>query len=87
MTNLTQTRMAYGEALLELGRHRQDIVVLDADLYTSTRSELFAKEFPETVFRHRHRRAGPGQHIRRAGGLRSYSLLQFVRDFPDRPLL
>jgi transketolase len=50
MTNLTQTRMAYGEALLELGGHRQDVVVLDADLYTSTRSELFAKKFPERFF-------------------------------------
>lgn len=50
MTDLTQTRMAYGEALLELGGHRQDVVVLDADLYTSTRSELFAKKFPERFF-------------------------------------
>ena len=50
MTNLTQTRMAYGEALLELGGQRQDVVVLDADLYTSTRSELFAKKFPERFF-------------------------------------
>jgi transketolase len=50
MNHLSQTRMAYGEALLELGGHRRDIVVLDADLYTSTRSELFAKKFPERFF-------------------------------------
>ena len=49
-TPLTQTRMAYGEALLELGGRRSEIVVLDADLYTSTRSELFAKKYPERFF-------------------------------------
>jgi transketolase len=42
--------MAYGEALLELGGRRTDVVVLDADLYTSTRSELFAKKFPDRFF-------------------------------------
>ena len=39
--------MAYGEALLELGRQRPEIVVLDADLYNSTRTVLFKDEFPE----------------------------------------
>ena len=47
MSALEQTRMAYGEALLELGRERQDIIVLDADLFKSTRTVLFADEFPE----------------------------------------
>lgn len=45
--DLTQTRMAYGEALLELGRQRPEIVVLDADLFNSTRTVLFRDEFPE----------------------------------------
>jgi transketolase len=44
---LTQTRYAYGEALLELGRQRPEIVALDADLYKSTRTVLFRDEFPE----------------------------------------
>jgi transketolase len=44
---MTQTRFAYGEALLELGRQRPEIVVLDADLYNSTRTVLFRNEFPE----------------------------------------
>jgi transketolase len=47
MTELTQTRFAYGEALLELGRQRPDVVVLDADLYKSTRTVLFRDVFPE----------------------------------------
>src|SRR5208283_3850982 len=50
MTTRTETRMAYGEALLELGRQRSDIVVLDADLYNSTRSVLFGKAFPNRFF-------------------------------------
>lgn len=41
------TRDAFGEALRELGRERPDIVVLDGDVNNSTRTEYFAKEFPE----------------------------------------
>lgn len=44
------TRDAYGKALVELGRVNRDIVVLDADLSSSTRTGWFAKEFPERFF-------------------------------------
>lgn len=44
------TRQSYGEALLELGKERKDIVVLDADLSSATKTSLFAKEFPERFF-------------------------------------
>ena len=47
MAELTQTRDAYGQALLELGAKREDIVVLDADLYKSTRTVFFRDAFPE----------------------------------------
>jgi transketolase len=47
MTERIETRTAYGNALLELGRRRNDVVALDADLYNSTRSILFGKQFPE----------------------------------------
>ena len=40
------TRQSYGEALLELGKENQNIVVLDADLAGATKTVLFAKEFP-----------------------------------------
>ncbi len=44
------TRDAYGEALLELGTKRKEIVVLDADLSGSTKTGKFAKAFPERFF-------------------------------------
>lgn len=50
MPERVETRVAYGEALLDLGRARQDVVVLDADLYRSTRTVLFAEAFPERFF-------------------------------------
>jgi len=37
------TRDVYGEMLVELARHRSDIVVLDADLSGSTMTKFFAK--------------------------------------------
>ncbi len=43
-------RQAYGEALVELGKKYQDIVVLDADVASSTRSVVFAQAFPERFF-------------------------------------
>lgn len=44
------TRQSYGEALKELGHKNENIVVLDADLATATKTEIFAKEFPERFF-------------------------------------
>ena len=44
------TRDAYGEALLELGQKRKDIVVLDADLSGSTKTGKFAKAFPDRFY-------------------------------------
>jgi len=43
-------RKAYGETLVELGNEREDIVVLDADLSTSTKTAMFGKKFPERFF-------------------------------------
>jgi len=44
------TRDAFGEALRELGRTNANIVVVDGDVSNSTRTEYFAKEFPERFF-------------------------------------
>ena len=44
------TRQSYGEALAELGRKNPNIVVLDADLSAATKTNIFAKEFPDRFF-------------------------------------
>jgi len=44
------TREAYGKTLVELGKENEQVVVLDADLSKSTRTNLFAQEFPERFF-------------------------------------
>jgi len=43
----TETRVAYGEALLALGHADPRVVVLDADLYNSTRTAAFRDQFPQ----------------------------------------
>ena len=50
LENKKATRQSYGEALLELGKENKNIVVLDADLSTATKTDLFAKEFPDRFF-------------------------------------
>ena len=44
------TRQSFGEVLLELGYKNDDIVVLDSDLSSATKTNIFAKEFPERFF-------------------------------------
>ena len=44
------TRQSYGEALVELGKENEKVVVLDADLSSATKTNLFAKEFPNRFF-------------------------------------
>lgn len=41
-----EMRLAFGETLVALGREHPNVFVLDADLNTSTRTDLFAAEFP-----------------------------------------
>ena len=43
------TRQSYGEALAELGKENEKIVVLDADLSGATKTGVFAKQFPERL--------------------------------------
>lgn len=44
------TRQAFGESLARLGETHPEIVVLDADLAKSTKSEIFGKKFPNRFF-------------------------------------
>jgi len=43
-------REYYGKALVEIGEENKDIVVLDADLSSSTKTSLFGKKFPDRFF-------------------------------------
>ena len=49
-TEKKATRQSYGEALLELGKANEKVVVLDADLSGATKTNLFAKEYPKRFF-------------------------------------
>jgi transketolase len=46
-TQMMASRDAFGQALLELGRENPRLLVLDADVGTSTKAATFANEFPE----------------------------------------
>ena len=41
------TRESYGNALAELGKEKENLVVLDADLAAATKTGIFKKAFPE----------------------------------------
>ena len=50
MADKIATRQAYGEELVQLGKEYDNLVVMDADLSGSTKTGMFAKEFPERFF-------------------------------------
>lgn len=72
------TREAYGEALLELGGQRDDIVVLDADLSGSTKTKAFASAHPERFF---NMGVAEANMIGTASGLASTGLTAFASSF------
>jgi transketolase len=41
------TRDSFGNALVELGKQNEDLIVLDADLAGATKTATFMKAFPE----------------------------------------
>ena len=41
------TRVSYGNALVELGKKYDNVIVLDADLANATQTGIFQKEFPD----------------------------------------
>lgn len=50
MSNMIATRESYGNALAELGKINENVVVFDADLSGSTKTAVFKKAFPERHF-------------------------------------
>jgi transketolase len=50
ITENVYMREVYGKTLVELGKEYPELVVLDADLTVSTKTNLFGKEFPKRFF-------------------------------------
>ncbi|MCG1012317.1 transketolase family protein [Tepidanaerobacter sp. GT38] len=50
MTNMKSPRIAYGEALVELGEKNELVVALDADLAHATQTALFGERFKDRFF-------------------------------------
>lgn len=50
MAEYLYARDVYGKTLVEIGKKNENVVVLDADLSGSTRTRLFAQEFPDRFF-------------------------------------
>jgi len=44
------TRVGYGNALVELGKIRDDFIVMDADLAAATQTGMFKKAFPDRFY-------------------------------------
>lgn len=72
------TRDSYGKALLALGKNTDDVVVMDADLASATRTAVFQKEYPERFF---DCGIAEGNMIGVAAGLSTMGLVPFVSTF------
>ena len=72
------TRESYGNALAELGREHDDVVVLDADLAGATKTSTFKKEFPD---RHFDCGIAEGNMMAVAAGLASMGMVPFASTF------
>jgi transketolase len=72
------TRDTYGKVLLELGEARSEIVVLDADLSSSTRTAKFAAKYPERFF---NVGIAEANMVGIASGLASVGKVPFVSSF------
>jgi transketolase len=72
------TRDAYGEALRDLGRDHEQIVVLDADLAKSTKSATFGDAFPDRFINVGIQEANL---VGMAGGMASCGKVPFISSF------
>jgi len=78
MAEKIATRDAYGDALVELGQSNPNIVVLDADLTKSTKTNLFDKAFPD---RHFNMGIAEADMVSTAGGLATCGKIPFLSSF------
>ncbi len=72
------TRESYGEALIQIGHENENIVVLDADLSKSTKTNGFKTEFPDRFFN-----AGIAEQnlMGMAAGMSNIGLIPFASTF------
>ena len=72
------TRESYGNALVEIGKEHEDLVVLDADLAGATKTAIFQKVFPE---RHIDCGIAEGNMMGVAAGLATTGKVPFASSF------
>src|SRR4030042_726470 len=75
---MVNPRTAYGKTLVELGKKYKNLVVLDADLSKSTKTNIFAKVYPERFFE---MGIAEANMISTAAGLASCGKIPFVSTF------
>lgn len=75
---MVATREGYGKALLELGAENPNIVVLDADLATATKTSVFQEAYPD---RHIDCGIAEGNMVSVAAGLATMGKIPFVSSF------
>jgi len=78
MPKLVETRFAYGDALAELGALNEKVVVLDADLYNSTRTCVFRDRFPARFF---DMGISEADMVSTAAGMAAAGLIPFCNSF------
>lgn len=78
MSEKKATRVAYGEALVELGKTNDKIVVLDADLASATMTGTFRKVFPD---RHFELGIAEANMVTVANGMSTMGLIPFASTF------
>lgn len=72
------TREAYGQALVELGKLHDDLIVLDADLAGATKTCLFKEAFPD---RHFDCGIAEANMMSLAAGISTFGIVPFVSSF------
>ena len=78
MSEKKATRVGYGEALVELGKVNDKVVVLDADLSKSTMTTYFSKAFPERFY---NCGIAEANMVTMAAGMASTGLIPFCSTF------
>ena len=71
-------RQVYGEALARMGHENDKLVVLDADVSSSTQTKFFAKEFPQRFF---NMGIAESNMVATAAGLAQQGFVPFVNTF------